>query len=274
MSRAQTGKSQGKGPLKRGQRGKVKKMATKYKDRDEEDRAAFEAVVGSTAGRQKAEAEAKAKAESEAVRAAQQERRQAQLQRQQQEAKAHEEMRRRRLMRDEGGGVEGDDNDDDELAEEERMAAMSSTPLDALVGTPLAGDEILEAIPVCAPWTALAKVKYKAKLQPGGLKKGKAVREVIERWKADSTKKGALDEAARDTERMWPREVDLIRALKPEESINCVPVGKVKVMMAGGGGGGGSGGQSKGGGKGGGGGGGRTRRSDNGILEGLILPLP
>ena len=112
------------------------------------------------------------------------------------------------------------------------------------------GDEIIEVIPVCAPWTALGKLKYKAKMQPGAVKKGKAVKEILERWKADSTKKGALDEHSRDTEKMWPREVELIKGMKPEEAFNCVPVGKVRVMMAGGGSGGGGsskGGQGKGG---------------------------
>jgi hypothetical protein len=138
--------------------------------------------------------------------------------------------------------------------------------LDSIVGTPLPGDEILEIIPVCAPWNALGRYKYKAKLQPGATKKGKAVKEVLDRWKAASTKKGVVDETARDTERMWPREVELIKALKPEETFNVVPVGKVRVMMAGGTGGnaaGGGGGSKKGaGGKGKGGRGGKgSKRS-------------
>ena len=127
--------------------------------------------------------------------------------------------------------------------------AEKATSLDDLVGTPLAGDEILEAIPVCAPWPALGKFKYKVKMQPGATKKGKAVKEVLERWKVASGKKGVVDESSRDSERMWPREVELLKALKPEEVINSVPVGKVRVMVAGGGSGGGGGGaKGKGGG--------------------------
>lgn len=227
-----------KAPAKRGQKGKAKKIANKYKDQDEEDRAAAEALIGAVAGQQRAEAEAKAKAERQADLEAAKDRRRAQHQRQQKETAQHEEIRR--VMMDEGVDV----LDADE--------AEKATPLDVLVGTPLPGDEILEAIPVCAPWTALGKFKYKAKLQPGATKKGKAVKEVVERWKADSGKKGAVDEAARDSERMWPREVELIKGFKAEEVINCVPVGKVRVMMAGGSsGGGGGGGKGKGQGKGG-----------------------
>ena len=221
-----------KGPHKRGQKAKAKKIARKYKDQDEEDRAAVEALIGATAGKKKAEAEEKAKAEREAEQAAAKERRRAQHQRQQKETAEHEEVRR--LMMDEGiEMLEGED-------------AEKMTALDDLVGTPLAGDEIVEAIPVCAPWMALGKFKYKAKMQPGATKKGKAVKEIMERWKMESARKGVVDETARDTDKMWPREVELIKALKPEEAHNSVPVGKVRVMMAGSSG---SGGGGKGGGK-------------------------
>ncbi|KAJ9155622.1 DUF814 domain-containing protein [Pleurostoma richardsiae] len=231
---------QKKGQPKRGQRGKAKKAA-KYKDQDEEDRAAIEELIGASKARQKAEAEAKAKAQREAEAAAARERRKEQQQRQQKQAAEHEEVRR--MMLEEG--VET--LDDAELEK--------STSLDALVGTPLPGDEILEVIPYCAPWSAMARVKYKAKMQPGAQKKGKAVKEILDRWRLGSSKKGVIDENARDSERMWPREVELLKALKPEEAINSVPVGKVRVMMAGGSSGGG--GSSKGGGQGKGGGGGR-----------------
>ncbi|KAL2757732.1 hypothetical protein ACRALDRAFT_2101226 [Sodiomyces alcalophilus JCM 7366] len=223
---------------RRGQKAKAKKMATKYKDQDEEDRLAAEALIGATKGKQRAEAEAKAKAQKEAELAAQKERRRAQHERQKKETAEHEEIRR--LMHEEGV----------ELLEADE--AEKTTPLDDLVGTPLPGDEIIEAIPVCAPWNATARCKYRVKLQPGATKKGKAVKEVLEWWKAASAKKGVLDERAQDTERMWPRELELIKGFKAEEVINVVPVGKVRVMMAGGsgGGGGGKGAQKKGGNKG------------------------
>jgi predicted ribosome quality control (RQC) complex YloA/Tae2 family protein len=226
-------------PAKRGQKGKAKKIAQKYKDQDEDDRTAAEALIGATVGQKRQEAEAKAKVERQAELEAAKERRRAQHQRQQKEIAEHEEIRR--VLMDEGV---------DMLEADE---AEKATPLDALVGTPLPGDEILEAIPVCAPWNALGKFKYKAKMQPGAVKKGKATKEIIERWKADSGKKGAVDESARDSERMWPREVELIKGMKAEEIVNCVPAGKVRVMTSGGSGGGGSGGKGgqKGGGKGG-----------------------
>ncbi|KAI1392324.1 fibronectin-binding protein A N-terminus-domain-containing protein [Hypoxylon trugodes] len=210
---------------KRGQRGKAKKIASKYKDQDDEDRAAIEALIGATAGKQKAEAEAKVKAEREAQKAATLERRRAQHQRQQRETAEHEEVRK--MMLEEG--IETLDIEE----------AASLTPLDALVGTPLPGDETLEVIALCAPYSALGKCKYKVKMQPGAQKKGKAVKEILEAWKMASTKKGVVDEKSLDKEKMWPREVELFKALKPEEVINVVPVGKLRVMLSGAGGGGG-----------------------------------
>jgi predicted ribosome quality control (RQC) complex YloA/Tae2 family protein len=221
---------------KRGRRGKAKKMAQKYKDQDEEDRVTAEALIGATVGRQRAEAEAAARAQRMAELEATKERRRAQHERKQKEVAEQEEIRR--AMMNEGLDVQEPDE------------AEKATNLDTLVGTPLAGDEILEAIPVCAPWNALGRYKYKAKMQPGSVKKGKAVKEVLERLKTDSARKGVIDEAARDTEKMWPREVELIKALKPEEVVNTVPVSRLRVMMAGASGGSGSsggGGKGKGG---------------------------
>ncbi|KAL3422632.1 DUF814 domain-containing protein [Phlyctema vagabunda] len=225
--------SKGPAPAKRGKKGKAKKIATKYKDQDEEDRLAAQAFLGSAAGLEKAEAEAKAKAAREAELAFQKERRRAQHQRTQEETKKHEEARKAML-------AEGADDEEDE---NEKEALMQ---LDAFVGTPLAGDEILEAIPVCAPWSAMGKYKYKAKLQPGAQKKGKAVREILGRWLIDSDAKGKMDREAQDKERMWPREIELLKGWKAEEITNTIPVSKVRVMMAGGTAGASKAGQSKG----------------------------
>jgi predicted ribosome quality control (RQC) complex YloA/Tae2 family protein len=207
-------------PPKRGKKSKAKKIATKYKDQDEEDRLAAQELIGASAGQEKAEAEAKAKAAREAELAFHRERRRAQHQRTQKETAEHEEIRK--IMLEEGVEILDE-------GEEEKM-----TSLDTLVGTPLPGDEILEAIPMCAPWTAMGKCKYKIKLQPGTVKKGKAVKEILSRWVGDVNQKGKVDEQSLDVQRMWPREIELLRGWKPEEVTNTVPVGKVRVILSGG----------------------------------------
>lgn len=203
---------------KRGQRAKAKKIAAKYRHQDEEDREAAEALIGAAAGRQRAEEAAKEKARREAEAEAQLERRRAQHARQQERAAEHEARRRRAIEE----GL-------DEPLEKERLGIVEE-----LVGTPLPGDEVLEAIPICAPWAALGKAKYRVKLQPGSTKRGKAVKEILERWKAESERKGVVDPRGEDAEKMWPREVELVKGLRPEEAVGVVPVGRVTVMMSGG----------------------------------------
>ncbi|KAJ3012347.1 hypothetical protein HKX48_006333 [Thoreauomyces humboldtii] len=51
--------------------------------------------------------------------------------------------------------------------------------LDNLTGQPHHTDVLLHAVPVCAPWSALTKYKYKAKLVPGTAKKGRAVKTLV-----------------------------------------------------------------------------------------------
>lgn len=203
---------------KRGQKGKAKKIAAKYKNQDEEDRAAAEVLIGSAAGKQKAEAEAQAKVKREQDMEQAKARRRAQHDKKQKEVAQHEEKRRAIL-----DGVDPGGDDEDELR----------APINLLVGTPRPGDDIVEAVTLCAPWAALGRSKYKFKLQPGTVKKGKAVKELLERWRADAGRKGAVDEKSTDTEKMWPREVELIKFLKPEEIVNTVPACRVRLVVAG-----------------------------------------
>ncbi|KFY22612.1 hypothetical protein V493_06468, partial [Pseudogymnoascus sp. VKM F-4281 (FW-2241)] len=209
-------------PLPRGKRNKLKKASQKYKHQDLEDKLAAQTLTGATAGAKKAEAEAEAKRALEAEREFNEQRRKAQHERTQQEIAKHEEARKAMMEA-------GDDIVDEEADEAEK--AMS---LDSLVGTPLPGDVILDVIPVCAPWTAMGKYKYKVKLQPGPMKKGKAVKEILSKWGVDSLVKAYVDESSNDVEKMWPKEVELIKGLKAEEIVNVIPVGKVAIMLGGG----------------------------------------
>ncbi|EKD17358.1 uncharacterized protein L3040_008397 [Drepanopeziza brunnea f. sp. 'multigermtubi'] len=241
-----TAAKKGPAPPKRGKKGKAKKIATKYKDQDEEDRLLAQKIIGASGGAGKAAAEAEAKAAKEAELAFQKERRRAQHQRMQQDTAKHEEARKAMLQNNGGGEAEGEEGEEEEKGKME--------VLEQLVGRPSKGDEIIEAIPVCAPWAAMGNYKYKAKLQPGTQKKGKAVKEILARWVGDMSVggKARVDEKSEDAERMWPREVELLKGWRVEEITGVVPVKAVRVMMAGGvAGPAGKGAQGKRGGKGG-----------------------
>jgi hypothetical protein len=234
----------------RGKRAKDKRAAAKYAHQDDDERELALRLVGANKGKAaKAEKAAEAKEKRERDAEAQRQRRRAQHER------AAEAERKRQAQFTENGTE--DYNEETAAAE-----AADLTWIPALVGTPTTDDEVLAAIPVCAPWAALGRYKYKVKLQPGSVKKGKAVKEIVGRWTAETTtgkvKKEHAEEVGisrADAERLREREGELIKGWKDTEIINTMVVGKVRIMTAGAGSGGG-GDKAKGKcGKGGGGGG-------------------
>ncbi|KAF9696424.1 hypothetical protein EKO04_005365 [Ascochyta lentis] len=208
-------------PLPRGKRGKAKKLATKYAAQDEEDRALAMRLLGSKPGQVAAETAANDARKKEEEALANKQRRREQHQRAQDKGKAAEEARRAALEND-------DEGEDDESLKN------SLLNLDAFTGRPLPGDTILSAIPVAAPWAALASYKYKAKIQPGSTKRGKAVKEVLSIWDNAGKDAKATDKHSQDVERIWPREIELIRGWKEPEVVSVLPVAKVRVMISGG----------------------------------------
>ncbi|KAI9835303.1 MAG: hypothetical protein M1819_002447 [Sarea resinae] len=228
-------------PKVRGKHGKQKKLALKYAAQDEEDRQLAMTLLGSAAAQEKAAADAQARKEKEADLAFQKARRREQHVRAQKDAKHHEEIRNNLLDVDAGLVERTAGDDGNNMPEDVEKAVMEmSTDLAAFTGAPLPGDELLAAVPVCAPWAALHAYKYKAKLQPGSVKKGKAVKEICARWATDARERKYVDESAADVERIWPREAELVGAWRVEEVVNVVPVSKVRLLMGGGGRGGGA----------------------------------
>jgi predicted ribosome quality control (RQC) complex YloA/Tae2 family protein len=245
----------------RGKKGKAKKAAQKYAHQDEEDRELALRLLGSNANANKAAEAAAAKAKQEADLEAQRRRRRAQHER-----AAQAERKRQQQFRENGEeGGEGGADDEEETA---RNEAEDMSWLPALVGTPLPEDEVLAALPVAAPWPALARFKYRAKLQPGNVKKGKAIKEILGHWIIEAggspdggktAKKVIADDVAEGmeratAERMRAHEAGLLKGWRDVEVMNTLPVGKVRIVSGGsataggGGGGGGKGGGNKGGG--------------------------
>lgn len=234
-------------PYVRGKHGKYQKMKAKYANQDEEDRALALRLLGSQAGQEKAQENVAAKKAREQHLQAEKQRRRQQHVVAVEEGKAIEEKRQQKFQ-------EGADSLDDETVH-------PPVDLEAFVGSLMPGDEVLDALVLCAPWDAIgSRCTWRAKLQPGTLKKGKAVREILHRWTtllADREKKkrpGAGNngnETMIEEERIRGREAELLRNLREVEVVGVVPVGKCRVVMGGGGGGdaGGSG-KSGGGGRG------------------------
>ena len=213
-------------PLRvRGKHGKYQKLKTKYANQDEEDRALAMHLLGSAAAQEKAIENAAAKADKEKEFAAQKERRRRQHALATEKGKEAEELRKLKFE----GGIET--LDDKEL---------EALDLDAFVGTPLPGDEILDALVVCGPWDAFGgRYRWRVKLQPGTMKKGKAVREILGKWdmvtkrekKKKRTGSSEGDEGMIEEEKVRMREGELIQAIREPEVIGVIPVGKVRLVV-------------------------------------------
>ncbi|ETN39716.1 uncharacterized protein HMPREF1541_05942 [Cyphellophora europaea CBS 101466] len=230
-------KPQPAAPTTRGKRSKAKKAAQKYAHQDDEDKALAMELLGSTKAAERRAAEEEAKRQRDAKAAQDRERRKAQHER----AAAREQERAKRLAAAYASGAAGQgagaaETVDEEVSPEElERERRELEDVDLIVASPAAGDEVLAAIPVCAPWGALSRHKYKVKLQPGNLKKGKMVREVLGMW-AGLEKRGpkVVDEASRDKEKVWRVELERLKALRDVEVLGCVPVRGCRVVQGGG----------------------------------------
>lgn len=242
--------------LARGKRTKAKRAQKKYAEQDEEDRVLAMQLLGSERGQDRKKAMEEEKAAREAKAQADRERRKAQHA----QAAEKERLRHERLEKAAAEGTHVLDENDEQSKEQLEQERRELLDIDRLVPVPQPGDELMAAIPVVAPWTAMTRQKYKIKLQPGGMKKGKAIKEILGFW-TGLDKKGpkVVDEANRDKERAWRRELDLLKEWRMEEVVGYVPVKGCRIVQGGGMGGGsgakgkGSAGGGKGKGKGGGG---------------------
>lgn len=111
--------------------------------------------------------------------------------------------------------------DEENILGEEEMKALTET--DSLTGQPIKDDVLLFCVPMCAPHIATNSYKYRIKLIPGGLKKGKAVGLMTFSW---LNMDGAFDIEKQLIKNM--NETDLISVLPGKVSIATAAVKKVQ----------------------------------------------
>lgn len=63
-----------------------------------------------------------------------------------------------------------EEDDIHEIGEEEKEKLND---VDYLTGNPLPGDILLYAVPVCGPYSSVQSYKYRVKITPGSVKRGK-----------------------------------------------------------------------------------------------------
>ncbi|XP_060844188.1 LOW QUALITY PROTEIN: ribosome quality control complex subunit NEMF homolog [Rhopalosiphum padi] len=175
--------------LKRGQRGKLKRIKEKYKDQDEDEREMRIKLLHSSMNEDK------------------------KLKR----AKKKDKKNKKTLDKNKATGnkqifikplpmlleapndtiqfevqkepiKKSEDNENSEDDETDKPTDLTETQmLDSLTGIPYAEDELLFAVPVVAPYTALTNYKYKLKLTPGNTKRGKASKTCLNLFLKDKT---------------------------------------------------------------------------------------
>lgn len=160
----------------RGKKAKLKKINAKYADQDEEDRQVAIELLGSGKGPQPKGKKAKALAEKQRL----------------QEEKADQ----RHLEAEKFKQQKKPKQSKNIIPKDEIEVDLDSLDLnlDCLTGLPADDDEILACLPVCAPWTVLQKYKYRIKLLPGSLKKGKGAKSAQASFIAMATKAKAPQE--------------------------------------------------------------------------------
>ncbi|KAI8580214.1 hypothetical protein K450DRAFT_238706 [Umbelopsis ramanniana AG] len=211
----------------RGKKGKSKKIKEKYADQDEEERELRMELLGSNKGPQpkgkKAKKEAQAKTESLARQLAKEKAKQEYERKRAEAAAAGEAAAAEAPVKTRETRAEKKQQTEEikQMLKEENITVLEAdeianlSVLDSLTAQPVPEDILHFAIPICAPYTALQKYKYKVKLVPGSGKKGKAVKQVEALFLGHH-------EATE-------REKELIKSVPDMESIGTM-MSKVKVL--------------------------------------------
>lgn len=116
-------------------------------------------------------------------------------------------------------GIIDDDGDDD------GGAVDDTAELSKLTGKPSPDDVLLCAIPVCAPYQVLNQYKYRVKLTPGSVKRGKASKQCVELFLHNDDKKMIVDEGTK-------RDCALIKLINENEWVKTI-IGDVRITSAG-----------------------------------------
>jgi len=180
----------------RGKKGKLKKIKEKYKDQDDEERELRMQILQSQGKEKESKNNKKNKRGMEQLYG---------------KSKATAPKEKRPPPKPKTEIIDGEEV----VIEEEKVAVNDETDmLDSLTGVPVVEDELLFAIPVCAPYNTLLNYKYKVKLTPGNGKRGKSCKTALAMFLADKS--------------TIPREKDLLKSVKDQDLARNLP-GKVKL---------------------------------------------
>lgn len=204
----------------RGRKGKAKKIKEKYGDQDEEEKQLRMELLAPDKGPQPKGKKAKRDAKAKEDKIALEKERAAIKKAAEEKARVRQEEEQEAYPVETEGVDEKDTETIRQMLKEENITMLEAdevanlSVLDSLTPNPSPEDIIHFAIPVCAPYAAIQKYKYKVKLTPGSLKRGKAIKQ------AQSVFFNLSDATAREKE--------LIKSVPEMEGINTM-MSKVKV---------------------------------------------
>lgn len=109
--------------------------------------------------------------------------------------------------------------------EQDGDAVDDSAELAKLTGKPTSDDVLLCAVPVCAPYNVLSQYKYRVKLTPGSVKRGKASKQCLEMFIRSENDKRSIDDSTK-------RDRELIKLVNENEWVQSI-IGDVRITSAG-----------------------------------------
>lgn len=197
----------------RGKKSKLKKIKEKYGDQDEEERRLRMSVLGTLKQADKKEEPTELnKSDS---------RKEATLKRQR---KTQQKIHQLNKLID-----ELESPDIPEVEEDVLHAVVDKDPyyieIAGLVPSPNKTNEIKDCIPIFAPWQSLQKYAYKVKVQPGTLKKGKTVADIMEYFKKHTKE---LQKEGSD----WFDKSNQIELINQQEFMAMLTASKFKVSYS------------------------------------------
>ncbi|KAJ2330691.1 hypothetical protein GGI00_003592, partial [Coemansia sp. RSA 2681] len=123
------------------------------------------------------------------------------------------------------------DDEDEEDAPDLTLEQLSV--LDTLTAAPLPGDNLGFAIPVCAPYNALSQYRYRVKLVPGAMKKGKSCKMALTVTLAAADANKPRSTFSHDPEEADRLEMAAILASREKELMKSVPETELIMQMLG-----------------------------------------
>ncbi|KAJ1969600.1 hypothetical protein H4R35_006096 [Dimargaris xerosporica] len=119
-----------------------------------------------------------------------------------------------------------------QILEEENIVPLDPeenlSVLDTLTAQPFPDDILLFAVPVCAPYTSLQKYKYRVKLTPGNLKKGKACKAALAVFLNASGQSSSSNVNSQQADAIAAREKELMKSV-PDTDLIAHMLPKTKV---------------------------------------------